>query len=151
MSKIFKSAFVKERTVSIKSNDNIGIHIAIAHGDDTSLSTSLRRSDAPAIALAIIEASGITPAHSDSWTAGEPDNLARIAADLQHHIERRDARTQEAADREALEDEAAQFLSLIYPSGAAGSVRPFSGYSTDAQNLGIEYALKAREIHGGTK
>lgn len=150
MSKVFKSFYENEMTITAH-NDHDRFLVCLEVLDNRNarpVNLMFENAKAPAVALAIIEASGITPKRSDSWTVGEPDNLARIAADLQHHIEVRDKHAKEAAEREVLEGEAWE----LYKARTSGSSFPAFHYlerSTQAEWVAV--AITARTMYGGTK
>lgn len=116
MSKEFKSSGGHRAVVVASSFGDV--HLSIHKNDLIQDGICVRGEDAPAIALAILEAAGVAPTHKEEWTVGEPDFLEVIAADLQHHIEVRYRVTKEAAERETLtrrrDDLAREFVSTPF-------------------------------------
>jgi len=134
MSKTFKSALDSPVTLEVERETHpAGVYLTI--GQATIL---LGASDAPALALAILEAAG---AHKDSQ-----DFLGGAVEQLKFHIGEQDRATAEARERAELEAEA---LELFKASGAYGSDRfflKFSDLEETTQSAWLAVARRAREL-----
>lgn len=87
--------YIRRPSNPVMVGDSLGLNIAPA--------------DAPAVALATLEAAGVEPTKYGALTHGTPAHLQRIAADLQSYIKNRDAAAERAArEAERLAAEAAE-------------------------------------------
>lgn len=105
MSKTFKSSSGTGRTVEIEPNFgsvNMVIYKCPSRANKY-LGINIAITDAPALALAIIEAAGVNPVQHESCSEASPEALEHVAHWLADHIECVAKKAKEAADREALE------------------------------------------------
>lgn len=111
-------------------------------GDDDKLGIRIAPSDAPALALAILEAAGVEakPSNDDP---GTPGNLGRIAYQLMIHIEDAENITAEAEAQAKLEAEALELRNEYF-----NNERAWSDLNDDGQTLWLRMARKARELGG---
>lgn len=141
MSKTFKSiAPGSNATIVVAATDgNVTVYVHQNIG-----AIDLSASVAPALALAILEAAGFE-ADIDDASSLVNNAMGRLAM----HVATEAAKAKEAADREALEGEAL-VLANTYRRAAGINLRSTFAQIQD-QNAWTELALKARELHGGTK
>ncbi|MGP9727929.1 hypothetical protein [Glutamicibacter sp. AOP3-A1-12] len=137
--KTFKSATrPEERRIKVSTSDKKNLHLTIT--GDANAGIQLAPSDAPALALAILEAAGL-PDVDDDW-------LGEAVMGLRRHIQIRDKRAAEAKDQAELEAEA---LELFKASGTYGSDRIFLQFShldDHIQKAWLAVASRARELGG---
>lgn len=135
MSKTFKSALIQygDRTLTVKEHAG---HVNVTVRDpETTFGATVPSTDAPALALAILEAAGLV---RDSCSGDD----AEVALEWLHSaVARREREAKEAADREALEAEAMALWTALNPD---------HGFTVPPPSW-VEVARTARELHGGTK
>lgn len=87
-------------TLKVKNNgDNGSIYVTV---DSQGSHAGVGIEDAPALALAILEAAGIVPAYHSDYQNGTPEALEHVAQGLKDEIDIAESTAKEAADREAL-------------------------------------------------
>lgn len=139
MSKTFKSAVTAGREVLVDRR-TYGVFVRVIH-EDRSAGTTIAAADAPALALAILEAAGVKPAADGFYDGGDPDYLGAIVRSLMAYLEHQTARAREAADREALYADAKKLFDARYKQSAV--------LWEDAQQAEwFEVARTAREMYG---
>ena len=98
-SKTFKSA-ATNRTLTVEGFFNGAFSVVFS--DDSSRDLMLQGDDAPALALAILEAAGVVPTqHSDSVDEGSQETLEDVMHWLTRHV--RSAEAKAELEAEALE------------------------------------------------
>ena len=147
MSKTFKSAVPSSTQTLVVRKDHDGTAVYVRTEDSGRLIAGivLERTDAPAIALAILEAAGIA-----AKGFSESSDAEMAVAHLASHVGLERAKAKEAADREALEREA---LALCNAFQDAGGYEKSDVMTTHHYDYGkwMDAARKARELHGSTK
>lgn len=140
-SKTFKSVNDNTCELDVRAND-CGVFIAFSRAGQIRQASTFAPSDAPALALAILEAAGFEDSSSGGHITG-----ARIAVgDLKRHVKMHERITAEAKEQAELEAEA---LELFKVSGAYGSDRLFLKFShldDNIQKAWLAVARKAREM-----
>lgn len=107
-SKTFKSAGNPEATISVVPSAD-GVRTVHVHGIEAS-GVTVPREDAPALALAILEAAGVEP---DREPLECQVSLGTIVADLQDTIRHGEALAAAAKERAELEAEALELLNAF--------------------------------------
>ena len=101
MSKTFKSVTDNESELDVRAND-CGVFIAFSRAGQIRQASTFAPSDAPALALAILEAAG--------WPECEPTSVTHtILSDLNRVVELQERANAEAKERAELEAEALAF------------------------------------------
>ena len=139
MSKTFKAngSTVDDRVLEVGRWQNAGIDLSINSPGRGEKGIVIPEPDAPALALAILEAAGHKGASSSSC-------LMQAFDLIEQHVTEEDAKAKEAADREALEREAWELFKACHPETTGTSLEPgFTSYA-----IWTSVARKAREIHG---
>lgn len=149
-SKIFKSA-VSEGRLSIAEAPNRRFTVGIRRNGVATDMVDLAPSDAPALALAILEAAGVETVNHTVRGLGNPDWLEGIAHSLQLHIEH-EAKLTAAAKAEAeemakLEAEALDLYNarILFLGGEA--LTSFEKLNQDSKGMWLAVARRAREIN----
>ena len=117
----------REAIISLKSNEWVEAYVT--------------REDAPAIALAILEAAGFV----DTGCG----RMSHIVRELRADAEEQEAAKRESEDLKALDSEAQQYYVAAWGGGA-----DYKGYHTvddAAKTYWRNIAIKGREIHGASK
>lgn len=105
----------------------------------------LKLADAPALALAILEAAGVEPLSEHYGANNDPSAaLSHASHFLAKHAELTQAAAKEAADREALEGEALRLYRVTVPFTEPS----WADLSHNQQQAWTVVATVAREIHG---
>lgn len=139
MSKTFKSAF-EDSSYRLEVCKNAGaehVSLWILGCGLASTSIAIADKDSPALALAILEASGVESPYY---------NLGDAVSNLRQHVEREAKHLAEAKEQAELEAEA---LELFKASGTYGSDRLFLKFNhldDHIQKAWLAVARKAREI-----
>lgn len=139
--KAFESAQGHGRTLEVERVSG-QVNLVIRKGPSRPkayIGISLNPADAPALCLAILEATG--------WPEEAKTSVTRtILKDLQFVIECIGLAAKEAADRSKLESEAVQLLCKV----KGWEVAPFASFGSALQTEALELACFARELHGVT-
>ncbi|MGO4298279.1 hypothetical protein [Glutamicibacter sp. MCAF14] len=102
-----------DRKLEVQENEGqINLYI---EGEINELGINLAPSDAPALALAILEAAGHRPVAYDPERLAGDDLLAYIAHRLAVHVGDEAKRTAKAKDKAELEAEALELYKAAYP------------------------------------
>lgn len=149
MTKEFKSALQASNMSIVVQKGSHERFIVEVGGGIARSSVALDASDAPALALAILEAAGITSADGDfdKQVFGGPAKGAEYAVMwLRHLAEHQTTAAKEAADRAVLWQEASDLYHSVFPDNPT-----FATPDQMPEHLRdgwVRAALKAREIHG---
>lgn len=147
MSKTFKSALIQygDRTLTVKEHAG---HVNVTVRDpETTFGATVPSTDAPALALAILEAAGIKSSFHADPAYGTSEQLEHIVHELNEFTQEVKLLSKWAADRKALEAEAWELFKACHPETTGTSLEPgFTSY-----DIWTSVARKARELHGGTK
>lgn len=148
MSQTFKSRNIGMKNTFAVRDSGGGVHFTVTNNDGKVAGCDLANADAPALALAILEAAGIVPAHHSDYQNGTPEALEHVAQGLKDEIAIAAAEAKEAADREALEADAWE----LYKARTNGSTFDrFHDLERGTQAEWIAVAKHARTMHGVTK
>lgn len=149
MSKTFKS--------SSQANDNRTLSVEELYGEprlmisgDVRMGFLLDPSDAPALALAVLEAAGAiptVPAHA-LFEYGTKAHLENIFLDLARYVEASKKRNAEARERAELEAEA---LELFNTARATRDIEPLEWDEVADKDTWVAVARRAREIRNEKK
>lgn len=116
--------------------DDVGVHISDG--------------DAPAIALAILEAAGVL-AKQDRYTTGTPEHLQSLTYRLKQYVKTVEQRAKAAAEQESLGAEALVLLNAMRADGGVhGPASSWEGPHGQAREMWVAIARAARELHGVT-
>jgi len=140
MSKTFKGSRQgnDERTLEVDTLFG-DARLLLRAPDGVKLGIALDKDDAPALALAILEAAG---AHKESQ-----DFLGGAVEQLKFHIGEQERATAEAKEREELEAEALAFyLAYIEATGVNSAADSFDDLNSIAKEQWLAVARKAREL-----
>ena len=110
MSKTFKSA-VTSRTLTVEGFFNGAFSVVFS--DDSSRDLMLQGDDAPALALAILEAAGVEARSIPSARIGTSEHLSDTAYELSTYIEKQQRATAEAKEQSELETCALEMLNAL--------------------------------------
>lgn len=105
----------------------------------------INTADAPALALAILEESGVTPVFHESCMVGEPEYLENIACSLNNYLIERDRLAAEQAEQKKLEEEALELMNS-YLEAIGKSPQESFNYNHYAITRWKTVARKAREL-----
>ena len=86
----------------------------------------INTADAPALALAILEESGVTPVFHESCMVGEPEYLENIACSLNNYLIERDRLAAEQAEQKKLEEEALELMNSYLEAIGKSPVKSFN-------------------------
>lgn len=134
-------------TLKVKKNGDDGsIYITV---DSQGSFAGVGIENAPALALAILEAAGVKASHPTTRSTGTPARgsdaaLEDVALMLQEHVAAKLRKALEAADREALEAEA---FALYAGAPITNGIKSFAALSEGAQHQWLTIARTARELH----
>ncbi|WP_417372975.1 hypothetical protein [Glutamicibacter protophormiae] len=138
-SKTFKST-ATNRTLTVEGHFNG--EFAVVFSDDSSLDLMLQGGDAPALALAILEAAGV----KGTSTGGLITHDRVAVTNLKIHIEKQAKRTAEAKEQAKLEAEALELLNAEREEFSCTPVRDLSEVPARDQRAAIAVARRAREL-----
>lgn len=140
MTKEFASAATSsDRTLVIDSSGDSGI-LKIMRGDYYIGGINLDPANAPALALAILEAAGIEPVPFDEAPETEAGHAAWV---LRHHVQASEEAAKEAADQKELETEALTLCRVMWDN----SDQQWAPMSPKAKAMWLVMARTAREMH----
>lgn len=105
-------------------------------------------SDAPALALAILEAAGVVPVQRDyeSYDDGTPAHLQAVAYFLKQHNEAQERTTAEARERAELEAEALELCNEFIEDMGYDRVDSWDGSVPSKKEAWLAVARRAREL-----
>ena len=101
MSKIFKSVHGGKNVVEVTPQDG-DVHLMARSAGGTAGGCAVSNADAPALALAILEAAGIVPTHHSSYQNGTAEALEHVAQSLKDEVGIAHIQAEEAAALEKL-------------------------------------------------
>lgn len=135
--KTFKSATTpNSRLLRVENLDHKNLHLRIVGDDNTRTTISIAPSDAPALALAVLEA-----AVGDGPGASNEIDTARLA--LIQEGQRTEREAVEAKEQSELEAEALDFLNVSRKAKHLGPLGNFDDHTKDAW---LAVARRAREM-----
>lgn len=137
MSKTFKSAKSTLELTVVRTNEDL-VRIITQLPDETGRAIDLAPSDAPALALAILEAAG-TPMNLDV-------SLGKALYHLDAHVTLQAKATAEAKEQAELEAEALDFLNAVRDATGAKALSGFPAYASGIKSHYLIIARKAREM-----
>ena len=149
MAKTFKSAFedssYRLQVCKYTGDEHVTLWI-LGRGSDSAI-IAIDPSDAPALALAILEAAGVEPVDHKVTGLGKPNWLEGIAHGLKLHIEHDAKRTAEAEAQAKLEAEALELLNVRRKFEGIEHVDALDDVPKATRNLWLAVARKARELN----
>ena len=147
MSKTFKSSYMSDGSQleiesSIASNSFHITHCTAV----SEKSFNFRNSDAPALALAILEASGVEAKSIPSARIGTSEHLSDTAYELSTYVEKQQRATAEAKDKAELEAESLALLNASLASCDLGQIELFDALNPIEQQRWLAVARRARAL-----
>ena len=114
----------------------------------------INTADAPALALAILEESGVTPVFHESCMVGEPEYLENIACSLNNYLIERDRLAAEQAEQKKLEEEALELANTmlelqcyeLFPGSEFIPIASWDREQSEICEKWLAVARKAREL-----
>ena len=138
MSKTFKSVTDNTSELDVRAND-CGVFIAFSRAGQIWQASTFAPSDAPALALAILEAAGFEDSSSGGHITG-----ARIAVgDLKRHVKMHERITAEAKEQAELEAEALELYNVCM---TGHNLTSFDGLGGALRDQWLAVARRAREM-----
>ena len=144
-SKTFKSAEYDNRELEVDVLFG-NPRLLVKDFDGDSKGFIFGKADAPALALAILEAAGVEARHHSAYENGTPEAMEHIAQALTDEIGIAEAAITEAKEQAELEAEALEFMNAVRDATGAN---PLTGFPADASGIKSHYliiARKAREM-----
>lgn len=145
----FKSAHVghsHQELIIVGLND--GVRVSVEHGSLGVKGIIIAPSDAPALALAILEAAGV--ADRRHWNQDVEDgtdvHLEFIAKHLADYIKAQDRAAAEAEDKAKLEAEALELWNVVRESQGRGKAENWIGIPDRVKERWLAVAHRAREL-----
>ena len=120
--KEFKSKFFGN-TLSVRESPD-GEYLRVTNPSHGSM--GFRIDDAPALALAILEESGVEGNFHPAYDSGTPDHLEQITGELGTYIDRRNEIAAEQAEQEELEAEALELMNSYLEAIGKSPVKSFN-------------------------
>lgn len=150
MSKTFKSAYAEhgDQKLNIIGVDD-GVRVSVDHGSHGAKGIIIAPSDAPALALAILEAAGFKAEFHATGTFQDGDcwQLENVAQVIKDYLSIKDAEAAEAEARAKLEAEALKLLlafqTIDDPDNRGCEWRQ---YGTNTKDKWLAVARRAREM-----
>lgn len=134
-SKTFKSV-VHGSSIQVHDNGE-GVFIGLLREDSITRGTTLSKSDAPALALAVLEAAGV----AESSDAGVAANYLRL------HISEQERAKAEAREQAELEAEALELFNTRQKAIYGDACTTYKEFATDnAKQTWLAVARRAREM-----
>ena len=148
MSKTFEG-FSSDRELEVRGAEDgsqVDLRIRRAGTGIFTVGIAIAPSDAPALALAILEAAGHRPVAYDPERLSGDDLLAYIAHRLAVHVGDEAKRTAEAEAQAKLEAEALELMNAQREAGGLPTCATWDGFSDGVRVIWLAVARRAREM-----
>ena len=145
-SKTFKSVTDNEGELDVRAND-CGVFIAFSRAGQIWQASTFAPSDAPALALAILEAAGLTVAKGDVKQDSFEDVMIDASLHLKCAIRLQERATAEAKEQAELEAEALELFNTFWRSDGEGpsSIENWRAPNEEREDW-LAVARRAREM-----
>lgn len=152
MTKTFKSVIHDHLSLQVVRLTHEEISVGVLDRSKLLKGLTVGATDAPAIALAFLEAAGVQARNYDGVTVGTSEDLSQIVMNLKNYIDQeayaRVLAAKEAADREALEGDAWELWKAFNPGTVFTS---WASLTERHRDDFLRVAHRARELNGGSK
>ncbi|MGO2030621.1 MAG: hypothetical protein ACTH2A_06710 [Glutamicibacter ardleyensis] len=145
-SKTFESVKSPLELTVVRTNEDL-VRVITQLPDETGRAIDLAPSDAPALALAILEAAGVEPSSPHYGLNDSPEWNVRWASHyLGRSIELTEAKTAEAKEQAELEAEALDLFNLWLAGFNYEGYSEWTGENAELKGVWLAVARKAREM-----